>query len=114
MLSRRWMPLEVWMIIDVELLRRADGLYVARALQVPDVIVEAPSRDDALEQMRAALLARRRSGIELVQFDIGGEDNAVVSAWPRHAGAFPNDEVYHEMLAEVECQRRALDEDAAA
>ena len=63
--------------------------------------------------MTTELVARRRSGVELVQIDIGDEGQAVGAAWPRHAGAFPDDEAYHEMLAEVERQRRALDQDAA-
>ena len=102
------------MIIDVELTRRADGHYVARALQIPDMVIEATSRDAALEQMRAALLARRRSGVELVQIDIGDEGGTGRAAWPRHAGAFPDDEAYREMLAEVEHQRRVLDQNPAA
>ena len=102
------------MVIDVELTRRADGHYVARALQIPDVVIEAASRDVALAQMRAALLARRRAGAELVQIDLGDEAGTVRAAWPRHAGAFPDDEVYREMLAEVERQRCVLDQDAAA
>ncbi len=102
------------MIIDVELTRRDDGHYVARALQIPDVVIEATSRDAALEQMRAALVARRRSGVELVQLHIADEGEAVPAAWPRHAGGFPDDEADREMLAEVERQRRALDQDTAA
>ena len=102
------------MLIDVELTQRADGHYVARALQIPDVIIEAASRDMALEQMRAALVARRRSGVELVQIDIGDADEPVPAGWPRHAGAFPDDAAYREMLAEVERQRHAQDQHAAA
>jgi hypothetical protein len=102
------------MLINVELTQRADGQYVARALQIPDVVIEAASRDVALEQMRAALVARRRSGVELVQIDISDEGETAPTSWPRHAGAFPDDAAYREMLAEVERQRHALDQHAAA
>ena len=101
------------MLIDVELTQRPDGHYVARALQMPDVIIEAASRDAALEQMRAALVARRHAGIELLQIDIGDEAETVPEGWPRHAGAFPDDDAYREMLAEVERQRHTLDQHAA-
>ncbi len=101
------------MLIDVEVTQHADGHYVARALQIPDVVVEVPSRDAALEQMRAALVAHRRSGVELVQIDIGDTDETVPTDWPRHAGAFPDDDAYREMLAEVERQRRERDQQAA-
>ena len=101
------------MIIDVELTRHANGHFIARALQIPDVVIEAPSRDAALELLRVALVARRRSGVELVQLDLGDEGATAPAAWPRHAGAFPDDETYREMLAEAE-RLRALDQDAAA
>jgi hypothetical protein len=47
------------------------------------VVIEAASRDAALEQMRAALVSRRRAGVELVQIDIGDDGETVLTAWPR-------------------------------
>ncbi len=102
------------MIVDIELTRRADGYYVARALHIPNMVIEAESRDAALEQMRATLVSRRQAGVELVQLDIGDEGETVPATWPRHAGAFPDDEAYREMLDEVERQRHVLDQNAAA
>jgi hypothetical protein len=97
------------MIVDIELTRRADGYYVARALHIPNMVIEAESRDAALEQMRATLVSRRQAGVELVQLDIGDEGETVPATWPRHAGAFPDDEAYREMIDEVERQRHVLD-----
>jgi hypothetical protein len=90
------------MVVDIELTRRADGHYIARALHLPEVAVEAGTREAALEQMRILLLARRQSGVEIVQLDL---DDAKIegvpsTTWPRHAGAFPDDAAYQEMLAE--------------
>lgn len=102
------------MIVDIELTRRSHDRYVARALQFPDVEVEAASREGALAQIREALTARRRAGSEIVQITIENGSAALQTAWPRHAGAFPDDEAYHTMLADVERQRRELDEDSAA
>lgn len=102
------------MIVDIELTRQANEHYVARALQFPEVVVEAVSREAALAQIREALTARRRAGTEIVQISIENGSAALQSIWPRHAGTFPDDEAYHTMLAEVERQRRELDEDAAA
>lgn len=101
------------MIVDIELTRQANDYYIARALQFPDVVIEAASREAALTQIREALVARRRAGAEIVQITI---ENGVASqsTWPRHAGTFPDDEAYHTMLAEIERRRRELDEDAAA
>lgn len=100
------------MVVDIELTRRATDRYVARALQFPDVIVEAASRDDALSQIRAALAARRRADTEIVQITVDLVSAAGSAAWPRHAGTFPDDEAYQTMLAEIARERRALDADA--
>ena len=102
------------MIVDIELIRQANEHYVARALQFPDVVVEAVSREAALAQIREALIVRHRAGTEIVQISIENGSAALQSIWPRHAGAFPDDEVYRTMLADVERQRRELDEDSAA
>lgn len=102
------------MVVDIELIRRSPDRYVARALQFPDVEVEAVSREAALAQIREALTARRRAGTEIVQITIENGSAARQTAWPHHAGAFPDDETYRTMLADVERQRRELDEDSAA
>jgi hypothetical protein len=97
------------MVVDVELTRRASDHYAARALQFPEVIVEAGSREAALAQLRAALLARRRPDTEIVQITIEpGSSAATPTTWPQHAGAFPDDDAYRTMLAEIERQRRVL------
>lgn len=102
------------MVVDIELTRRANDDYVARALQFPDVMVEAASREAALDQIHAALVARRRTGTEIVQLTIEGGSATLPSGWPRHAGTFADDEAYHIMLADVAHQRRELDQDTAA
>jgi hypothetical protein len=99
------------MTVDIELTRRANDTYTARALQFPDVIVEAASRDSALARIREALIERRRSGAEIIQLSIDDGNAAPQPTWPRHAGDFPDDETYQSMLAEVERQRRAPSKD---
>ena len=102
------------MVVDVEVTRRPDGRYVARALHIPGVIVEALSRDAALDQLRDALVARQREGVEIVRLDLGEVPGPPVASWPPLSGAFVNSELYSEMLAEVERYRRELDQDQAA
>jgi|GEM_PF-1799761 len=99
------------MVVDIEVTRRPDGRFVARALHIPGVVVEAPSRDAALEQMRDALVARQRDGVEIVRLDLGELPGEPVTAWLPLSGAFHDDELYREMLAEVEQNRRELDQD---
>lgn len=98
------------MVVDVEVTRQADGQYLARVLHIPDIAATATSRDAALHKIRALLDKRWRSGIELVQLDVGN----VAASWPRHAGAFPDDDSYRAMLAAIEGERAALDQDDAA
>jgi len=102
------------MVVDIELTRRAHDRYVARALQFPDVEVEAISREAALAQIQEALTARRRAGAEIVQITIENGSAAPQTAWPRHAGTFPDDDAYRSMLADVARQHRELDEDSEA
>jgi hypothetical protein len=102
------------MVVDIEVTRHPDGRYVARVLHIPGIIVEAASRDAVLNQMRATLVARQQSGVEIVQLEIGDVPGLNALPWPPLSGAFPNDEVYREMLAEVERYRRELDQDAAS
>jgi hypothetical protein len=40
------------MVVDNELTRRADGHYVARAFYLPEIVVEAATRDAPFEQTR--------------------------------------------------------------
>jgi hypothetical protein len=102
------------MVVDIELTRQAHDHYVARALQFPEVIVEAGSREAALTQIHAALIARRRAGTEIVQMTIENGSGSQQLPWPRHAGTFPDDEAYRTMLADVERQRQELDAEATA
>ncbi|MCU0491983.1 MAG: hypothetical protein MUD01_10365 [Chloroflexaceae bacterium] len=100
------------MIVDIELTRRDKNRYAARALQFPDLVVEAPSREDALTQIRQALLSRQQAGVEFVQITLDETSNGTASVWPRHAGMFPDDETTRIMLSEIEQQRKTLDQDA--
>ena len=102
------------MVVDIEVTRRPDGRFVARALHIPGVVIEASSRDAALEQMRDALVARQRDGVEIVRLDLGELPGEPVASWPPLSGAFHDDELYREMLAKVERNRRELDQESAA
>lgn len=97
------------MLIDIELIRRPDGHYTARALRFPGFVVEAPTREAALDRMRAALLARRQAHVEVVRLELDDADAPVLPSWPRHAGAFADDATYAAMLTEVARQRLADD-----
>ena len=97
------------MLVDVELIRRGADRFIARALLFPDLVVEAESREAALASLRAAWQARRRAGVEIVRLVLDDEGSTVNLTWPTHAGAFPDDELFQEMLAAVERERHTPD-----
>jgi hypothetical protein len=55
------------MVFDVELTQPTADRYVARVLLWPDVVIEAPSREEALKRIGAAIRERRDAGVEIVQ-----------------------------------------------
>ncbi len=98
------------MLFDIELTQKAPNRYVARVLLLPDVVVEAASRAEALDRIRAAIRAREKAGVEIVQVAIDDEARSP-STWRKHAGAFPDDELYEQMLDDIERNRSELDAD---
>lgn len=97
------------MVVDIEIMRHDHDHYVARALLFPEIIIKAASRDEAINQIREALVARQHAGAELVQITLDDDHVAPTQVWPVHAGAFPDDMLYQTMLAEIERQRRDID-----
>lgn len=67
------------MVVDIELTRRSPDRYVGRALQFPDIEVEAVSHEAALAQIREALTVRRRTGSEIVQISLCKQSPAPIS-----------------------------------
>ena len=98
------------MLFDIELTQKAPNRYIARVLLLPDVVVEATSRSEALDRVRAAIRAREKAGVEIVQVAIDDATQSP-SAWRKHAGAFSDDELYDQMLDDVRRNRAELDTD---
>jgi Asp-tRNA(Asn)/Glu-tRNA(Gln) amidotransferase A subunit family amidase len=98
------------MLFDIELTQKAPNRYVARVLLLPDVVVEATSRAEALDRVRAAIRARKKAGVEIVQVAIDDEARSP-STWRKHAGTFPDDELYQQMLDDVQRNRDEPDTD---
>jgi Asp-tRNA(Asn)/Glu-tRNA(Gln) amidotransferase A subunit family amidase len=103
------------MVLDVELTHQPGGRYRARVVLWPEVAVEADSRDEALDRIQDAIRARREAGVEIVQVSVDDvAQQALSGEWRRHAGAFPDDDLYQQMLEEVRRQRAADDATDAA
>jgi Asp-tRNA(Asn)/Glu-tRNA(Gln) amidotransferase A subunit family amidase len=98
------------MLFDIELTQKAHNRYIARVLLLPDVVVEAATRAEALDRVRAAIRAREKAGVEIVQVAIDDEARSP-STWRKHAGEFPDDELYEQMLDDIQRNRHELDAD---
>jgi hypothetical protein len=98
-------------LFDIELTQKAPERYVARVLLLPDIVVEAASRSEALDRARAAIRARKEAGVEIVQVIVDEEAESPTAPWRKHAGAFPDDELYEQMLDRVKQYRDELDTD---
>jgi hypothetical protein len=101
------------MVFDVELTHPAADRYVARVLLWPDVVVEAASREAALEQIGEAIRRRRDAGVEIVQVIVDDPISSAAPTWRKHAGTFPEDELYEQMLDEVQRYRCELDTESS-
>jgi hypothetical protein len=102
------------MLFDIELTHKAPDHYIARVLLLPDVVVEAATRAEALDRVRAAIRARQEAGVEIVQVVVDEKAGSAPSPWRKHAGAFPDDELYQQMIEDVQRYRHELDTDTTS
>ena len=74
------------------------------------VIVEAPTREDALARLKEQLQARLRNGTELVSLELTQPENP----WMEFAGMFKDDPLMEEWKQAMAEYRRKVDEDLDA
>jgi hypothetical protein len=80
--------------------------YTARVLAWLDCVVEAPTREMALLQIRAMILERLAKA-EIVTLEIQPEE--VNHPWLKFAGDWADDPTFEEFQAEIERNRREID-----
>jgi Asp-tRNA(Asn)/Glu-tRNA(Gln) amidotransferase A subunit family amidase len=91
------------MVLDIELTPQPSGRHVARVLLWPNVVVEAASRDEALDRIQDAIRTRRQAGVEIVRVAVDEDASTQATrTWRKHAGTFPDDELYQRMLDEIQ------------
>ena len=81
--------------------------YVAQVLNWPYCVVEAPTRVEAIAQIRAAILERLAKA-EIVTIEI--EPEQIAHPWLPFAGDWANDPTFDDFVAEIARYRRELDE----
>lgn len=81
--------------------------YTARLLAWPETVVEAPTREKALQQMRALLLERLAKA-DIVTLEI--QPTEIGHSWAPFAGMWADDPSFEEFQAEIQRYRREVDE----
>jgi len=81
--------------------------YTARLLAWPEMVVEAPTREKALQQMRVLLL-ERLAKVEIVTLEI--QPSEIGHSWAPFAGDWADNPYMEEFRAEMERHRREVDE----
>ena len=91
---------------DVLLEQTKGNGYTARLLAWPDTVVEAPTREKALQQMRVLILERLAKA-EIVTLEI--QPTEIGHSWVPFAGDWANNPYMDEFRAEIERYRREVD-----
>ena len=81
--------------------------YTARLLAWPDTVVEAPTREKALQQLRVLILERLTKA-EIVTLEI--QPTEIGHSWAPFAGMWADDPSFEEFQAEIQQYRREANE----
>jgi hypothetical protein len=98
---------EAIMAIPVLIEKLANNGYRAKSGEPLPLSVEAPTRDEALTQLREQIDARLNADTELVGLEIGPTPHP----WAKFAGMFKDDPNFQEVLDIIAENRRIMDAD---
>jgi len=91
---------------DVLIEKTGEAGYTARVLARPDCVVQAATREEALQQLRTELLFRLAKA-DIVSLEFTPEE--VNNPWLKFAGMWKDDPDFDEFQAEIARNRRELD-----
>jgi len=100
------------MTYDV-ILRKEKNAYTARIREWPEIIVQRPSRDEALEQITRQLSEYLTRQVEIVQIDIPLPDSSH-NPWLQQFGAFRDDPTFDDLQTEIAAYRKDIDHQTEA
>lgn len=91
------------------ILRKKRDKYIARVREWPEVVSEENTREEAIEHLKEQLSAYLSQPPEVLQIDL---EPAKTSdhPWLRFAGMWADDPTWEDFVAEVEANRREIDE----
>lgn len=82
-----------------------EGRSRARVLELPDCVVEAPSSEEAIEQLQA-MIRERFTGAELVSFDVPlNVRTERENPWTEFIGLYEGDSDFAEIASELRRER---------
>lgn len=85
-----------------------DNSYIARVKEWPDVVVEEPSRDDALLRIQEELTEYLTKEVEVVPIEISLASSKKKPCL-EHFGAFKDDPTFDNLQAEIAAYRKGID-----
>lgn len=90
------------------ILSHKDNSYIARVKEWPDVVVEEPSRDDAILRIQEELAKYLTKDVEIVPIEIPAASSKK-TPWLEHFGAFKDDPTFDDLQAEIAAYRKEVD-----
>jgi hypothetical protein len=95
------------MTFDVLVTRRTSQQYTARALLFPDIVKTGKTEEEALEQVKTALIDLRANS-RIVKLDVPALTEEA-DPWLLHAGMWSEDPDWDVFQSEVAAFRKAID-----
>jgi predicted RNase H-like HicB family nuclease len=99
---------------------QSSDLFTASVLGMADCVAEGRTREEAIEGAKRALAERLARGeivtieLEDAETETGAARQATGNVWQEEAGRFRADPTFDDFLAEVQRERRQVDEDGPA
>lgn len=86
------------------------GNIIASVLEFPNIRVEAPTQEQAIEKLKQ-LLSTRFEKTEIIPVEIKLPQAETENPWTKFAGVFQNDPDFTEIADNLRAKRNVVDED---
>ncbi|WP_242055741.1 hypothetical protein [Nostoc flagelliforme] len=96
--------------LHILLERNNEGNVIASVLEFPNTQVEAPTTEQAVQELKT-LLSTRLEKIEIIPLEIQLPQSEAENPWIKFAGVFKDDADFAEIANNLRAERKAVDED---
>jgi hypothetical protein len=96
--------------LHILLERNNEGNVIASVLEFPNTQVEAPTTEQAVQELKT-LLSTRLEKIEIIPLEIQLPQSEAENPWIKFAGVFKDDADFAEIANNLRAERNAVDED---